>query len=247
MNDDQLVADLHRHLDLLRERLVSRGFAGRVGFGSRPAVIVVDFVRAFTDPSSPLGGDYDAELGAARTLLDAARARGVPIVFSTAGYEPDLSDSGVWARKVPNQDLVAGSPGTEVDDRLGRTPEDMLLVKKYASCFFGTDLASRLVSRGVDTLLVAGCSTSGCVRATVVDGCSLGFHVAVVREAVGDRSSVPDLVNLFDMDVKYADVVALEEATGYVATLGQASTETRHHGRRIGESPITARGISWQE
>jgi nicotinamidase-related amidase len=105
----------------------------------------------------------------------------------------------------------------EVDPRLNRRPNEMLLVKKYASCFFGTDLASRLLSRRVDTLLITGCTTSGCVRASAVDACSYGFHTIVVEDAVGDRAELPHLASLFDIDSKYGDVVGLAEAVNYLA------------------------------
>src|SRR5438105_14411386 len=103
--------------------------------------------------------------------------------------------------------------------RLERRPREMLLVKKYASCFFGTDLAARLVTRQVDTLIVTGCTTSGCVRASAVDACSLGLHTIVVQEAVGDRAELPHIANLFDISAKYVDLVQIDEALEFLAGL----------------------------
>jgi maleamate amidohydrolase len=201
----------------LREEFRSRGLGGRVGFGARPAVLVVDLVRGFTDPRSPLAGDLEPQIEATNTLLGVARRGDVPVLFSTVAYDAGLQDAGVWIRKIPsNHLLVEGSEWVEVDERLGRRASEGVLVKKYASCFFGTDLASRLMSRRIDTLLVTGCTTSGCVRATVVDACSYGFHTIVVEEAVGDRAELPHQASLFDMDAKYADVVALGDATAYL-------------------------------
>ena len=200
--------------------LLSRGFASRVGFGSRPAVLVVDLIRGFTDTRSPLAADLDAEVEATRVLLDRARAVGVPVVLTTSEYDAGLEEAGMFGRKIPsNSWLVRDSEWVEIDERLGRGEHDQVLVKKYPSCFFGTDLASRLVSRSVDTLLIAGCTTSGCVRASAVDACSLGLRTIVVEEAVGDRSPLSHMASLFDIDSKYGDVVSLAAAVEYLATL----------------------------
>jgi nicotinamidase-related amidase len=205
---------------------VKKGFAARVGFGQRPALLVIDMIRAFTDLRSPLASNLDSQMEAIRGLLAAARDREIPIVFSSVAYDAELQEAGIWIRKIPsNSWLVEGSEWVELDERLERRPREMLLVKKYASCFFGTDLAARLVTRQVDTLIIAGCTTSGCVRASAVDACSLGLHTIVVQEAVGDRAELPHIANLFDIDAKYGDVVALEEAVGYVQALpGRVAT-----------------------
>ncbi len=202
-----------------------RGFGLRIGFGARPALIVIDMVNAFTDPQQPLGADLGAQIAAQLPLLEAARARAVPIVFSTVMYEDaDCRDAGIWARKQKGVvTLKAGTPGVQVDARLGRRDGEILLVKKYASCFFGTDLVPRLLAHGVDTLFVAGCTTSGCVRATAVDACQTGFRPMVVREAVGDRSVAAHEQSLFDLHAKYADVVSLEETLDYLRDLPPAT------------------------
>ena len=149
----------------------SRGFGLRIGFGERPAVLAIDLMRGFTDPEMPLGADLTDVLGHTRALLDAARAAGVPVLHTIVRYdEDDLADAGVWQRKQAGlTSLRAGAPAVELDPRLGRLASEQVIVKKYASAFFGTDLGSRLVSAGVDTLILTGCTTSGCVRASAVD------------------------------------------------------------------------------
>jgi len=195
-----------------------RGFGLRIGFGQRPAVLVIDMIRAFTDPATMLGADLSPQIAATQQLLAAARARGVPVIYSTVAYDDaDCKDAGIWALKQKGvMTLRAGTPEVELDARLQRLPGEGWLVKKYASCFFGTDLASRLVSRGVDTVLMAGGTTSGCVRASAVDALQSGFRPMVVRECVGDRSQAAHEQSLFDLQAKYADVVSLEEARHYL-------------------------------
>ena len=201
----------------LRQEFRDKGFGSRVGFGQRPALLAVDFITGFTDLRSPLAGQLDDQLDATNQLLVPARAAGIPIIFSTVAYDPELQEAGVWLRKIPaNSWLVEGSEWVEVDARLGQRASETTLVKKYASCFFGTDLAARLVSRQVDTLLITGCTTSGCVRATAVDACSYGFRTIVVEEAVGDRAALPHAASLFDIDAKYGDVVGLAQALEYL-------------------------------
>lgn len=209
-----------RHLAELHERLRQRGFAGRAGYGERPAVLVVDFIKGFTDERCPLAANFDAELVVTRAVLDAARAARIPRILATSEYDAALEEAGAWARKIPsNSWLEADTEWVEIDDRLGRADDDMVMVKKYPSCFFGTDLASRLVSRAVDTVIVAGCTTSGCIRASAVDACSLGFRVIVVGDAVGDRAPLSHRASLFDIDVKYGDVVHSGDVLAYLAAL----------------------------
>lgn len=217
LTDEQLTAEFDR----LREEFKAKGLGGRVGFGERPAIIVVDMITGFTDSRSPLAGDLDSQLEATNVLLEAARSQDVPIIFTTVAYDADLQEAGLWIRKIPsNSWLVEGSEWIELDERLGRRPNEMLLVKKYASCFFGTDLVARLQSRRIDTVIIVGCTTSGCVRATAVDACSYGFHTIVVEDAVGDRAQLPHLGSLFDIQAKYGDVVPLGEAKDYLEALG---------------------------
>jgi nicotinamidase-related amidase len=195
------------------EFFASRGFGLTMGFGERPALLVVDLLRAFTDPERMLGSNLDAEVAATNRLLSAAHVHGVPVLFSVVSYDDaDLADAGIWTLKQKGSvTLRAGTDGVSLDPRLESAPQDSVLVKKYASCFFGTDLASRLTSRRIDTLVLAGCTTSGCVRATAVDALQHGFRPIVVREAVGDRSRRAHEQSLFDLQAKYADVVSLDE------------------------------------
>ena len=199
-----------------------RGFGIKIGFGERPALIVIDMINGFTDASMPLGANLDKELEAQKPLIDVAHERNIPVIFSTVIYnDHDLKDAGLWAIKMKGTlTLKAGTTAVEVDKRLDMRKTDSLLVKKYASCFFGTDLASRLMNLRADTLIIAGCTTSGCVRATAVDAVQNGFRPMVVREAVGDRSAAAHEQSLFDLNAKYADVVSLEETLQYLKTVG---------------------------
>lgn len=198
-----------------------RGFGRRIGFGRKPALLVVDLTRGFTDASRPLGSTLDGQVEATNRLLTAARDKQVPVFFSSVRYDdPEMRDAGIWALKQGGSvSLAASGDGAELDPRLRVLSGDSLFYKKYASCFFGTDLASRLVNAGVDTLLITGTSTSGCVRATAVDACQFGFRPMVVREGVGDRSQAAHEQSLFDLDAKYADVVGLDACVSYLATL----------------------------
>ena len=195
-----------------------RGFGQPIGFGERPAVLAIDLMVGFTDPEMPLGADLSEVLRHTRTLLDSARAAGAQVLHTIVRYdEEDLADSGVWQRKQAGlTSLRSGTPAVEIDPRLGRRRSEQVIIKKYASAFFGTDLASRLTSQRVDTVILAGCTTSGCVRATAVDAVQLGFRPMVVREAVGDRSPAAHRQALFDLEQKYADVVDLQAACRYL-------------------------------
>ncbi|GAC1474010.1 MAG: N-carbamoylsarcosine amidohydrolase [Ktedonobacteraceae bacterium] len=197
---------------------LQRGFSQRIGFGRRPALLVVDMIQAFTDPSSPLGSDLDTVVAALQQLLTAARARQTPIIFTTVAYdESALQPAHVFMTKVPAlKVLKADTDAVKVDARLYRQPTEPVLCKQFASAFFGTALSSLLTAQGCDTLIVTGCTTSGCVRASVVDALQYGFRPIVPIEAVGDRASEPHEANLFDMQAKYADVLTLREVLDYL-------------------------------
>lgn len=191
---------------------------GRVGFGERPAVLVVDFQLSFCTPEFPGGADFSTAVLHTADLLSASRAVAVPVLFTVVAYDDrDLADGGRFVEKCPALEWsITGQPGVELDPRLGRRDSERSIAKKYASSFFGTDLLPTLVSLRVDTLLVAGCTTSGCVRATVVDGMQHGYRVAVPRECVADIAPAPHEANLFDIDAKYGDVVSVDEAVAYI-------------------------------
>ena len=199
----------------------SRGFGRRIGFGERPAVLVIDLARAFADPAIALGASLDDVIGQTNRVIDAAHAAKAPVLLSVVAYEgPEFTDAGVWRFKMTGLSaLRAGSPGVEVDPRVRRLPGDPVIVKKFASFFFGTDLVSRLTAAHIDTVIVAGCTTCGCVRATVVDAMQFGFRPIVAREAVGDRSENAHQQSLFDMDAKYADVLGVDEVLRYLQGL----------------------------
>lgn len=195
-----------------------RGFGRTMGFGRKPALIVVDIINAFTDPDMPLGANMDEQIVATNQLIDACRKADAPIFFTTTAYDDaGLRDGGVWVLKQSGAaTLRSGTPAVELDSRLHYQPGDSVLVKKYASCFFGTDLLSRLVASGADTVLIAGCTTSGCVRGTAVDAVQNGFRPIVVPEAVGDRSVSAHEQSLFDLQAKYCDVVGLYDTLDYL-------------------------------
>jgi maleamate amidohydrolase len=200
-----------------------RGFGLRMGFGERPALIVVDFINAFTDPGLPLGGNLDTEIEATNELLQVARDTCIPIFFTVEAYEEqDFRDAGLWMLKQRGiLSLAAGTPAVQLDPRLERRENEPTILKKYASAFFGTDLITRLNTRRIDTLLITGCTTSGCVRATAVDALQWGIRPMVIREAVGDRDERAHRQSLIDLQQKYADVVTLGEAAEYLLAIAQ--------------------------
>ena len=187
------------------------GFGGAVGFGARPAVVVVDLNRGFTDPSSPLACALDDVLVATRSLLDVARGAGVPVFFTTVVYD-DVGEAAaaVFLRKVPALRTCApGTPWIEIDPRLGRVASEPVISKSGASAFFGTPFGAMVAGR--DTLVVCGASTSGCVRATVVDALQHGLAPIIPRECVGDRSEAAHEQSLADIAGRYGDVLGLAE------------------------------------
>jgi maleamate amidohydrolase len=193
-------------------------FSGRVGWGTAPALVVIDLVRAYTDPAGPFGlPDPAAAVAATRDLVAAARASGRPVVWTVVRYAPGLADGGLFVRKVPALACFAeGAAGDWGALALAPEPGEPVLVKQYASAFFGTALASTLHAAGVDTVVLAGVSTSGCVRATAMDALNSGFRPQVVREACADRTPEVHENNLADLDAKYADVTDLREALAHL-------------------------------
>jgi nicotinamidase-related amidase len=209
------------------ERTYARaGLGAPVRRGSRPAIVVVDLTRGFTEEGFPSGADLTDVVGATGELIEAARPAGVPVVFTAIAYTPAeaAGDAVVWLHKVQGmRALLEGSEEVRVDPRLPREPEDHLITKKGASAFFGTSLAALLTGFGRDTVLVCGATTSGCVRATAVDAVQSGFSVLVPRECVGDRASGPHEANLFDIQAKYGDVIGLKDAVAYLDGLPRSA------------------------
>lgn len=194
----------------------------KLGFGKKPALIVVDFQLGFTVPEqSPLAGNLGAEVAATNELIAAARKKDIPVIFTVVGYDPHRQDdAGLWPEKAPSlRMLTLGSDLVKLDPRLNQEPGDLVITKKYASGFFGTYLASTLTMQSVDTAIVTGCTTSGCVRATVMDALANGFRPIVPIECVGDRAQEPHQANLFDIGAKYGDVMPLQEVLAYLEQL----------------------------
>lgn len=206
-----------------RQVYAAAGLGASVTLGSRPCVLVIDFSCGFTHPECPLGSDLTSQIDATRRLLDAARAKGLPVVFTTIGFDASLKDGGLWMQKVPSlAALQMDGQWVEIDPRLERRNDETVIVKKGASGFFGTNLASVLVSQHVDSVVLCGATTSGCVRATAIDLLQYGWPTIVPRECVGDRAQAPHDANLFDIQAKYADVVSVEDALAYLESVPSA-------------------------
>jgi maleamate amidohydrolase len=200
------------------------GFHGRAGFGRSPALVVVDASCGFTDPESPLACDLDDVVEAIVRLLGESRRAGIPVVYTTVSYtEADRRTAAVFIDKVPALlTLEAGSRWVKIDPRIAPLPDEPVLNKLFASAFHGTALASFLAANGCDSLIVTGASTSGCVRATVVDALQHGYRPIVSREAVGDRNHSAHEASLYDIDAKYGDVVAIDEVLEHLGELAGA-------------------------
>ena len=210
----------------LLENYARGGFGKSLSFGRRPALLVIDFVQAYLAKDSPLYAGVEQARADCEVLLEACRAAGIPVVHTNVVYQPGGRDGGVFFRKVPalrcfeagaHPELAAFAAGLEP------VAGETVISKQYASAFFGTSLASTLTALGVDTVLIAGLSTSGCVRASAVDCCQHGFVPVVVREAVGDRAPGPHEANLFDLQAKYAEVISETEAVGRIAASARAA------------------------
>jgi nicotinamidase-related amidase len=190
-----------------------------LGLGDKPALIVVDMVRGFTDPASPLGCDCPEVVAANARLLEEFHKRRLPVYFSTVVYRRE-DQARVFRDRIKALNiLTADSHWVQVDDRLAVGPEDVLIEKQWASAFHKTDLDQRLRAQGVDSLVVTGLTTSGCVRATAVDGLQYDYRVVLAREAVGDRNSAAHEANLFDLQAKYAEVMGLADVIALLPDL----------------------------
>ena len=205
------------------------GFSERLGFGARPAVLVIDMCRGITEPGK-MYIDMDDHIPRINAINEAARRIEAPVIFTTVAYHKDLSDAGTFGQKCPLvQNLLYGTEGVDIDPRLPVEESDHLLVKKFPSAFYGTNLQSQLTGLGVDTTIIVGNSTSGCVRATTCDAVSGGFKPVVPSDCVADRALLSHKVNLFDMDAKYADVMPSSEVLAYldglVRSVGQVAAD----------------------
>lgn len=194
-----------------------RAYDNRVGFGQRPALILIDFCEGYFDPGCDLFADVGDALASALRVREAARSAGIPVILTNVSYHPSAIDGGRFFEKAaPLRYFVAGNPMAAFAQGLEPRAEELVITKQYPSAFFGTSLASTLTALGVDSVLLTGLTTSGCVRASCVDAMSHGFRTAVVAEACGDRHQAPHDANLFDMNAKYADVVGEEEAIRFL-------------------------------
>ncbi|MFO7927468.1 MAG: isochorismatase family protein [Halobacteriota archaeon] len=202
----------------VRERYAVGAFGERVGMGDRPALVVVDLINAFTDPNSDLGSELGDVLDRVGELLSAFREHDLPRYFTTVAFEESYGDAGHFVEKVPAlRELRLGTEAVQLDDRVAPVGDERVMLKKYASAFFGTDLGTELTTNGVDTLVITGVTTSGCVRATAVDSLQHGYRTIVPADAVGDRADDPHRANLFDIDAKYGDVVASSDVIDHLA------------------------------
>lgn len=213
-----------------------RGIGSQVGFGQRPALLVIDMAVAFNDPAYKVGADQTPTVEAISELLPIARTARVPIYFMTTAYMPDGRDAGMFGKKVPALlELKVGEPGVEIDPRIAPIDGEHVILKKYASSFFETNLLSLLINDSIDTIVLTGCSTSGCIRACAIDGVSYGFRVIVPEEAVSDRAEGPHYANLFDINAKYGDVLPLSVVLDYLQGLERGQEE-------VAPSTITTKG-----
>lgn len=195
-----------------------RGFGKSLDFGEKPCLIVVDVINGFTDSSMPMGSDLSPQIIQINKLLDIVHSMDMPAIFTTISYDDaTLADSGIWFQKMEGlRTLKAGTDAVNLDPRLDFQSGDTLMIKKYASAFFGTDLISRLTASKIDTVIIVGCTTCGCIRATAVDALQYGYRPIVVEDAVGDRSMESHEQSLFDLRQKYADVLKTDQV---IATL----------------------------
>ncbi len=194
-----------------------RAYSGSIGFGKKPVLLMVDFVQAYFEPGCDLYAGVDSALASALRLRQAAHAAQIPVILTRVVYHETGFDGGRFFEKAkPLRNFLPGSPTAVWPAGLTPQPNELIISKQYPSAFFGTSLASTLTAAGIDTVLLTGLSTSGCVRATCVDSMSHGFRTIVVRDACGDRHPAPHEANLFDMNAKYADVVSENEVLMYL-------------------------------
>jgi nicotinamidase-related amidase len=211
-----------------RSFLEKRGFGRSIEPGVRPAVLVIDLSRTFTDPNSPVGSDLDVVVENTKRILESARKRGVPVFFFTVAFMPDYRDAGLLVLKQPAcRTLLLGTPEVEIDDRLAPRDDEPVIVKKAPSAFFGTNLPAMLVSQKIDTLILTGCSSSACVRYSAVDGFSHGYRILVPSDAIGDREIDAHNATLHDLQVKYGEVMTTDDVLAYLDGLDRGEVPER--------------------
>ncbi len=197
-----------------------KAYDNALGFGKRPAMILVDFVQAYFEPDNMLYADVDDALASAIRVRDIARSANVPIFYTNVVYQAGGIDGGVFFKKAkPLVNFIKGSPMGAWPEGLDPLPDEPIISKQYPSAFFGTSLSTTLTAMGIDSLIITGLTTSGCIRATCIDCCSYGFIPIIVADACGDRHEDPHRANLFDMNAKYGDVVSEAAVTAYLKSL----------------------------
>lgn len=223
-NDQEFAELLDQAFNQGIEQYDKRGFKRRVGYGNRPAIVHIDMANAWTRPGHAFSCEHmDTIIPACQDLNEAARAKGVPVIYTTTAYDvvdpAKPSDMGLWVSKIPLELLETGSEAVKIDSRIAPEPGELVITKKRASAFPGTNLQQFLTANRIDTVIVTGVTAAGCVRHTVEDAIAEGFRPIVVREAVGDR--VPGVVawNLFDIDAKFGDVEPLSNVIEYLNNL----------------------------
>ncbi len=197
----------------------SQNFGNRLGFGEKPALLIVDFVNGFTDPTKFGGGNIGEAINRTVTVLARCRERGVLVAHTRVVFADDGADANLMCVKVPSlTTLTEDAPESQIVDALTPQPGEIVVRKRVPSAFFGTDLAPAFARHRIDTVMVAGCTTSGCVRASVLDALCHGFRPVVISDCVGDRAIGPHEANLFDMGQKYADIITGDEAIAALST-----------------------------
>lgn len=204
-----------------REEIYKRaGYGGSVGFGSRPAIVIVDWQRQHTDLRSKVAGGYEAQCLQTRKLTDAAREKNIPVIYSRCIYKKDNVDLGLWGEKVPIlKTITADNWDTGLDYNLDIRPDDPIVDKHWPSAFFGTHVPSMLIAMHIDTVIVLGCTVGGCVYATVADSCSYGFRTIVPTDGVGDRTKETFDSFMWVMEQQYADISSVDQCIAYFQTL----------------------------
>lgn len=204
---------------------LEKGLCGKLTLGANAAIVLVDLINGFTDSSFPTGSDFDSVVQSTALLLETGRKHGIPVFFTTIAFSPSMVEDHQWLKKMPAmKGLLEGTRWVSVDERIAPADNEPVVVKRAASAFGGTELMSLLIAKKVDSVIICGATTSGCIRATVVDACMLGLPAFVVSECVGDRAPEPHYANLFDIDAKYGDVVSPQEMTAALSNRGKATT-----------------------
>ena len=222
-SSDEIKQALETIFDADSKIYETRGFQRRIGYGARPALLIIDLANAWTQPGYPFTCDnMDEIIPANQKLLSAARDKSIPIIYTTTAYQDPTgpnSDTGLWHMKIPVETVREGTEAAEIDHRIAPRDGEQVICKKRASAFHGTYLAGYLRAHRVDTLIITGVTMAGCVRHSTEDAIAEGFRPIVVREGVGDR--VPGVVewNLFDIDAKFGDVEAVDSVLTYLNTI----------------------------